>query len=867
MNVKRCLCLFLVLCALISLFPASVIAAGTEDDTTLPEIRHMELSATEVVGMPSTVEVIIDAYDSQSGVEYVSALFSTIGSDSYSILGEVHLHTYYYDQDTKQYTDYPDGKWHGFIQIPAGCEPGDYVVENLRIQDAANNLADYCRTAQREGTVQMPPEVMDLTLTVTEGDLLTAKQEKTYTKYGKTAKVTVDAAGVDLQYQWYVKNNNQSAYSKVFVNDPTYSVTMNTTSKKRSVYCVVTDRDGLARTSNIVTLRLAPTIVTEPVDKTVAMGETVKVSIEAEGDGLSYQWYIKNAGKEKFSKSSLTTPTYSCTMSEKVDGRQIYCVVTDEYGNTAKTKTALLKAKQVKKTAAIITEPKTTYTKSGETVKVTLKAEGDGLTYQWYIKNAGKDKYSKSSVTSATYSTTMSEKSKDRLLYCVVKDKYGNSVKSKKVALRMAATITTQPKSVSVLDGAAVSTNVQAVGDSLTYQWYVKNVGSDSFKASKVTSSTYSTTMSEKADGRKIYCVVTDKYGKTAKSKTVTLSMDTGMKLTQKAVIEEESYLDVSAYSSFLKSMKKQAVIPGLNQHYVPQGITVSESTGLIYISAYYKKLNSDGKKESVVMVLKDGKLVAEYHLFNKDNSAMSGHVGGVAVTDTTLFVAWGDSDVGTIAAIPLSSLKTSGSQAVKLSTSYKVPVKTAFLSYHDGYLWVGNFYEPDDPKNRYDLCPEMNYKTDGYGTYILGYNLTKKGNDRLLADKDHSYAKPDCVLAAPVRVQGMVYDQDTNTVVLSRSYKRNANKSATAELNYYTVDLDSACDKKVKVDGRKVACYILNADRLNKTVKSLPMNEGIALDASGYLWVVHESGAGVYRNDGGDYPTDRLWRSKNPLS
>ena len=41
-------------------------------------------------------------------------------------------------------------------------------------------------------------------------------------------------------------------------------------------------------------------------------------------------------------------------------------------------------------TPVVISEqPKTAYAKSGETAKVTVKAEGDGLKYQWYYKNAG----------------------------------------------------------------------------------------------------------------------------------------------------------------------------------------------------------------------------------------------------------------------------------------------------------------------------------------------------------------------------------------------------------------------------------------------------------------------------------------------
>ena len=37
--------------------------------------------------------------------------------------------------------------------------------------------------------------------------------------------------------------------------------------------------------------------------------------------------------------------TYSAEMNESRDGRQIYCVITDMFGNTVKTNTVTLSAK------------------------------------------------------------------------------------------------------------------------------------------------------------------------------------------------------------------------------------------------------------------------------------------------------------------------------------------------------------------------------------------------------------------------------------------------------------------------------------------------------------------------------------------
>ena len=64
--------------------------------------------------------------------------------------------------------------------------------------------------------------------------------------------------------------------------------------------------------------------------------------MEASGDGLSYQWWVKNRTASKFSKSSITGPTYSVTLTEARNGNQIYCVVMDSHGNAVQTNTVTM---------------------------------------------------------------------------------------------------------------------------------------------------------------------------------------------------------------------------------------------------------------------------------------------------------------------------------------------------------------------------------------------------------------------------------------------------------------------------------------------------------------------------------------------
>ncbi len=292
----------------------------------------------------------------------------------------------------------------------------------------------------------------------------------------------------------------------------------------KRVFCILLVALTLVTILPITALAAKVTITTQPKTSYTAYGETAKATVKATGDGLKYQWYVKNAGASKFSKSSVTKSTYSVEMTDKVAGRQVYCVVTDAKGNKETSKTVTLRIK-----ATIITEPKTSYTKQGATAKATVVAKGNGLKYEWYYQNAGSTTFKKSSVTSATYSVKMTDKVHGRKVYCVVTDKYGKKDTSATVSLRQAATIVTQPVDVVVDSGETAKVTLKAAGSGLTYTWYYKNPGASSFKKTdSFKGNSYSVEMTSARSGRQVYCVVKDKFGKTAKTNTVTLTMNRG---------------------------------------------------------------------------------------------------------------------------------------------------------------------------------------------------------------------------------------------------------------------------------------------------------------------------------------------------
>ena len=273
-------------------------------------------------------------------------------------------------------------------------------------------------------------------------------------------------------------------------------------------------------------------ITTQPVNVAVASGKTAKVTIKATGTGLKYVWYMAKKGSSKFTKTAVTTATYSVKMSNSVNGQKVYCQITDTYGNVIKSNTVTL----YKGTPAkITTQPKSVTVANGKTGKLEIKASGSSLKYQWYIKYKGASSFTKVGASSKTYSFKMASKLNGAQAYCAVTDKYGITVKSSVVTLKMPAQpkITTQPKSVTQVSGKTVKFTVKASGEGLKYQWYYAKKGSSSFKkVSGATKATYSVKVSTSVNGRKYYCLVTDKYGQTVKSSAATLTMKTVAKIT-----------------------------------------------------------------------------------------------------------------------------------------------------------------------------------------------------------------------------------------------------------------------------------------------------------------------------------------------
>ena len=274
-------------------------------------------------------------------------------------------------------------------------------------------------------------------------------------------------------------------------------------------------------------------ITRQPESQTVELGNSITLSVQAEGIGLRYQWYYKKVGQESFSPYR-TGATETVTPTASWNGIQLYCVVTDATGSSVTSDTVTVNVTQELK---ITQQPAGQTVKLGDSITLGVKAEGTGLSYQWYFKKAVQTAWSVwNGRTHASETVTPNATWNGIQLYCQVKDNAGNTVKSDaaKITVLIPAKVTQQPASQTVKLGDSLTLSVKAEGTGLKYQWYFKKAGQTAWSVwNGRTHASETVTPNATWDGIQLYCEVKGSYGNTVKSDAAKITVTQPLKITQ----------------------------------------------------------------------------------------------------------------------------------------------------------------------------------------------------------------------------------------------------------------------------------------------------------------------------------------------
>lgn len=322
--------------------------------------------------------------------------------------------------------------------------------------------------------------------------------------------------------------------------------------------------------------------------------------------------------------------------------------------------------------------------------------------------------------------------------------------------------------------------------------------------------------------------------------------------MTQVSTITD-NFLNVSDFKDFLAGGEKYALIPGLKEGIVPQGMGRHPVTGYVYISAYFTTENTP----SVILVLDEkGSFVAEYHMYKEDGTPYNGHMGGVCVTEEYLYFSGpGVGDYYGIGEIALADLPKKGAHDVTFTSVVPLPIHASYLFYDQGNLWAGTFYL----SGSYDMGKYFNQKVKtsagaSYGGFAAMFPVDENG--RLTVPEGSDYAVPTLTLATVDKVQGFTCRD--GKVTLSVSYGRNNNST----LYFHSIAPEKAT-ATYTADGKTYPMIVLDDTNRVKKVTAMGMTEGITLDEKGNVLILFESGAQKYYN--AKNPTDCVWRFPFP--
>ncbi len=315
---------------------------------------------------------------------------------------------------------------------------------------------------------------------------------------------------------------------------------------------------------------------------------------------------------------------------------------------------------------------------------------------------------------------------------------------------------------------------------------------------------------------------------------------------TQERVCEDFSDDVIMSYEGMLYAADTGITVPGLNQNFVPQGLDYWEEADLFLISGYFNPASSSS---SVILAVRksDGKYVGEWSLKNRNGSWHANHDGGIAVTETDVYLA----NSSTLFRISLSQIKQTGSSGtLKIEQEIPVPVRASYCNYSGGYLWVGEF----------SINGNASYTITGHE---FGENYAWTVGYRLTGASGRLESTPSVVISTPERIQGFCM-LDDGRLFMTKSYGR------TNDSHYYITGekpLTGAADGSVTISGKQVPLYEVRVGAKAFACKVVPMAEGCTCIGN-TAYVIFESAAYYYRaatpTSVSKNPTDRIWSFTN---
>ena len=284
---------------------------------------------------------------------------------------------------------------------------------------------------------------------------------------------------------------------------------------------------------------------------------------------------------------------------------------------------------------------------------------------------------------------------------------------------------------------------------------------------------------------------------------------------------------------SYYRASEKAFVIPGLDDHFVPQGFHYDEENGYFLVSGYSAK--DDTPSPIYVLNAENGKIVSHALLHKENGDVFTGHSGGIARNGDYIYIAGGSgrclyvySYADILAAGEGGAVNRLGKFSLKYSDEdYQ---GTSYVTVAGDRLIVGE-YRTETDYSYPDSHKVTTSAGDKHGGLAMEFMLDPQGPYGISAQPTKVYSIRDYVQGAWVQ-DGKFY--------LSTSH------GLTHSLIYVYDESKIVEEGTIKIIGRTLPLYSLDSASLEATYKIAPMSEELFMK-DGKLYIMCESACSKY--------------------
>lgn len=288
----------------------------------------------------------------------------------------------------------------------------------------------------------------------------------------------------------------------------------------------------------------------------------------------------------------------------------------------------------------------------------------------------------------------------------------------------------------------------------------------------------------------------------------------------------------------FFNNAQEEFAIPGLDEHFVPQGLSFVDGEDEFLVCGYMNNnqpsriyyISGENQEEVKYVTLKMSDSDADY----------IGHAGGITSYGNCIWIS-GD---GYIYRFTLSALKSADNgDSINMNGYLAIDNGADFLCANNGTLWIGEFYK----EGNYDTANSHHLKTRSGETnraVAFGFVIDEGRNIGLEPYKTKDYREiylPKRALSLPDLVQGMSFTSD-GEILLSTSWS-----VSDSILKYYDNVFSDDAHSKARYGAFSIDLWYLDNEALINSKNIPSMSEELAIKDD-MAYILFESGCKKYK-------------------